>query len=276
MATTHQNNLREVTLSPYEAEKLLELNTSCNRRLNKKHVGNLAEAMNDGRWQTNGETIKIGRDNNGDRVLLDGQHRLQACVKSGVPLRTFVVTELSTTVFDTIDSGKRRTLADVYHTLGYAHTRLLASTIQIVDRISIGKFGIGGVAKNYPNEVAETLVQLYPGVTLSVELITKYKRLVPIQPRCAAAAHYLFSEIEPKQADEFINGIVKGINLAEDSPTRHFREKMLRLKNSQDNWTTPEVMAGLIKTWNHVRFGRTAERCVSRWTGTRKEFPKAK
>lgn len=43
--------------------------------------------MSAGRWQENGETIIVGKSGN----LLDGQHRLQAVIRSGVSIMAIIV-----------------------------------------------------------------------------------------------------------------------------------------------------------------------------------------
>ncbi len=49
-----------------------------------------ANAMKSGEWKYNGESIKVCTDGS----LLDGQHRLEACIESGVTFDTLLVTNL--------------------------------------------------------------------------------------------------------------------------------------------------------------------------------------
>lgn len=94
-----------VTITPEIATKLLENNLN-NRPINLTRVKALAQDMLIGKWEVNGETIKIYEDG----TLADGQHRLSACVMSGVPFQTYIVKNLHKEVLPTIDCGEKRSI----------------------------------------------------------------------------------------------------------------------------------------------------------------------
>lgn len=94
-----------VTITPEIAERLLKNNVN-NRPINTSRVKALAQDMALGKWGLNGETIKIYNDG----TLADGQHRLSACVMSGVPFQTYIVRNLQKEVLPTIDCGEKRSL----------------------------------------------------------------------------------------------------------------------------------------------------------------------
>lgn len=94
-----------VTITPEIAERLLKSNVN-NRPINTSRVKALAQDMALGKWGLNGETIKIYNDG----TLADGQHRLSACVMSGVPFQTYIVRNLQKEVLPTIDCGEKRSL----------------------------------------------------------------------------------------------------------------------------------------------------------------------
>lgn len=96
------------TITPEEALELLKFNTR-NRPMKKNVVMDYARQMKDGLWKTNGEPIIISDGN----VILDGQHRLAACVKSNTPITTIITTGVDASVFDTIDTGIIRTGGDI-------------------------------------------------------------------------------------------------------------------------------------------------------------------
>jgi hypothetical protein len=78
------------------------------------HVDQLALAafgkdMSAGQWVLNGAPIVLSSDGS----LLDGRARLHACVKSGAPFQALVVKGVSSSAFETIDSVRKRTLADI-------------------------------------------------------------------------------------------------------------------------------------------------------------------
>lgn len=98
-----------VTLTPELAAGLLEHN-GLNRPLSDVHVQRIANQIKTGKWQFNGDTIKVA--DTGD--ILDGQHRLWAVIEAKKPVETIVVYGVKSTAFSTIDTLRRpRSGADV-------------------------------------------------------------------------------------------------------------------------------------------------------------------
>lgn len=73
-------------ITPQEAIGYLA-NNAKHRPIKDKKVVEYMEEMQDGKWRLNGKTICF--DSNGR--LLNGQHRLSAVARSGVPLTTVVI-----------------------------------------------------------------------------------------------------------------------------------------------------------------------------------------
>ena len=99
---------RVQTITPARAAELLEANTT-NRPLSRPVVRSFAEAMRRGEWMVTHQGIAF--DVNG--VLVDGQHRLAAIIEADRPVELTVFTEVGEGTFDVLDTGKRRTAADV-------------------------------------------------------------------------------------------------------------------------------------------------------------------
>lgn len=100
------------TINPDSAKELLELNVDYNRPIRERHVKVLANAMSTGEFMDTGATLSLdvtGR-------IIDGQHRLSACVLSGVPFRAVIITNLPETAYTKTDKGKKRSLGD---SMGY-------------------------------------------------------------------------------------------------------------------------------------------------------------
>lgn len=99
-----------VDVTPELAAKLLENNYETNRRINRAAVETMAHDMETGRYESqNGQTITVTSGG----MLLDGQHRMSAVVKSRVTLPflvCFVDESEAARLFRTIDSGKSRSV----------------------------------------------------------------------------------------------------------------------------------------------------------------------
>lgn len=96
-------------ISPARAEEILS-NNSHNRGISPSIVKRYSREMKAGEWRwDNGVPIVIAADG----TLLDGQHRLNAIVHSGVTARGVSLNEgAPRDVFSTFDNGKPRDMAD--------------------------------------------------------------------------------------------------------------------------------------------------------------------
>lgn len=96
--------IRKIT--PAAAKLLLDQNKGNFRPIDQSRVKRYAADMVTGKWWLNGEAIKT----NGV-MLLDGQHRLEAIVMSGVTIETVFVDGLDTDSAISMDKGASRTIA---------------------------------------------------------------------------------------------------------------------------------------------------------------------
>jgi hypothetical protein len=96
-----------VKITPAMATAWLRANRK-NRPVRKRHIMFLASELLSGNWKVNGQAIIIAENEN----VLDGQHRLMACIEAGIPFETLVVYGVKEEAFATIDTGAVRSGAD--------------------------------------------------------------------------------------------------------------------------------------------------------------------
>lgn len=240
-----------VTITPDEAEKLLKLNTN-NRALVEPHLLFLQQQMESGAWKLNGEAIIVSKGR-----LIDGQHRLEACVRAGVPFETLLVKGVDEKVFDTIDSGLRRRASDVLHILGEKYATLLAATISFVDDFTTGALATDQ-RRRRSNADYEVLLDRHPGIRQAVEyynvLRAQEKQLVPGSMLCGL--YYLFSKKDPSLADKFIEQVAVGENLKQSDPAFMLRDRFIQNSISKSKLPKHYLAAITIKAWNALRTGR--------------------
>lgn len=97
---------RVETITPEIAEEYLKRN-KVNRIKNDRKVAQYAYDMKQGAWQLNGEAIRFDSEGN----LKDGQHRLYAIKKSGVPVCITVMRNVDPDV-SIYDRGRNRSTTD--------------------------------------------------------------------------------------------------------------------------------------------------------------------
>lgn len=115
-----------VQINPEDAMNLIESSVNngfINRRRSETHVRFLAKQMAKGGWKINGETIILDKKGR----VINGQHRLMACVKAGKPFQTLLVYDVPTDTFVTMDTGVKRTAAQTMQIAGFDSSRDVSS-----------------------------------------------------------------------------------------------------------------------------------------------------
>lgn len=95
------------TITPQIAETYLSMNVE-NRPVRQSVVDRYAADMAAGQWKFAGEPIQFAHGR-----LLNGQHRLLACVKSQQSITVVVVRNVDPEAFEVMDTGMKRSLGDV-------------------------------------------------------------------------------------------------------------------------------------------------------------------
>lgn len=99
---------RMETITPQIAAEYLSHNAQNNRRIKRAHVEMLARDMAAGEFKTTHQGIAFDTDG----TLIDGQHRLQAIMMAGTPVRMMVTRGCENEATLAIDRGATRTVHD--------------------------------------------------------------------------------------------------------------------------------------------------------------------
>jgi hypothetical protein len=97
-----------------------------NRNINEDRVNQYVDLLKRGKWQLNGEAIKF----NEKGEMIDGQHRLRAIIKSGIPMTTLVIFNVSDDV-SIMDRGRIRNITDCFRIEGMSKTVANNTTVAI-------------------------------------------------------------------------------------------------------------------------------------------------
>lgn len=251
------------TLSPGDAEQLLELNTH-NRRLRPSHVQWLARQMRSGDWKLNGESIKIGRTPDGTDVLLDGQHRLEACVTAGVPFTTLLVTGLPADTQDTVDRGSTRTLADALTLDGYTNATALAALAaamlyaEIHGLPELWQYRTNGLNPMEIRRFIDRSESIRDLVIWGDALKRKTHGMRLQMPICGTLRYYT-DRLDEQASETFWKGLTDGVGLEEGSPILAARNLLVSM--SGDTLTLRERRFAqqyvISQAWGKYRKGKT-------------------
>lgn len=240
-------NFEEIT--PEEAIKMLDaqkVEGFRNRSISETHVNWLASQMKSGKWQLNGEAIIL--DEFGQ--LIDGQHRLWACVQSKTAFKTLVVRGASPKGFATIDTGKARTVANFLSISGHHNAAVIASVLGWLWRYERGLMLSSLKPTGFCSSIAEQVLKRHPNVVSSVEWAVRMKyneiaNRIPGSP--LAFLHYRFQSYAPGKCEEFFAKTFGDISDCDGSPTKALRRCILNKKSGK--MSAQEIMAVIVKAW---------------------------
>ena len=237
--------VEHVFVTPAMAAEWLTKNTH-NRRLIKGHVDTLVASLQRGEWMLNGETIKFARDGR----LLDGQHRLSACVTAGVGFSTWVAYGVESEAFDTIDVNARsRKVSDILSLHGKENATHLAACVKLLWIFGqTGQFyeGGGGFYGFSPKTCLEILGRR-PAIQQSITKANNI-RVFP-SPSLLAALHYLFSCADSDMAAEMLEVMSDG-SPALGRPFNIYREAVISRRLSMRRMGARQIAFMAIRSWN--------------------------
>ena len=264
-----------ITVTPELAKQWLARNDG-NRPLRYAFAAQLARDMTAGTWALNGETVKIAADG----TLLDGQHRLTACILAEVPFETFVVTGLPREAQKTIDTGAKRKMADVLYLSGEKNAVVLAAATRwavVWDRGARVRQR-GGEAEPTHAEIGAYLdshPELREAASFSVRAREHMRSL---RPAVFAMAWLLFNRKDPGQAEEFLGRLLDGADIGAGHPVHTLRARIWKAREADERLTEHEQLFMLVLAWNHFRAGNLDVKLIKLPGGglTPKNFPEPK
>lgn len=237
-------------ITPKKAANYLE-KLAPNRPRSDYYARRLAAAIKNGEWKTNGETIKFN-ENDG---LEDGQHRLLAVILADTSIQTFVTRGLPVNdgIFETIDTGKRRNVGDVFARRGIAHYTIVASAIAW---LHWWQNGLGCLSRQHPRHAeALALLESHPKIVDSANIGRNCRDI--FSPSVACCLHYLFSRVSQHDADDFFHKLSTGENISKSDPRTSgvywIRNRLLENRTSKSKLVTEHIFPLLVKAWNAYR-----------------------
>lgn len=233
-------------ITPETAATYLAKNAG-NRSYNQTHLNNLMGRLQRHEWIPNGDAIRFDTAGN----LRDGQHRLKMVVLSGIPIETVVVRDIDPGAFITMDTGKRRSLADVLSILGHEESRLLAASLPCVRRYVMRR------PPGTPSyEEYRITLEKHPDLEKSIEFFKSVDQPAgaPGHPELTVATHYLFSKVSQEAANDFLTRLVTGLNLNNaNDPIKRLRDQLVGYQKAKSKGRIPSgdaLFQIYVKAWN--------------------------
>jgi hypothetical protein len=244
-------NVCVVEITPELATNWLKVanKEGSNRKITKSYVDGYAQEMKADNWPVTGESIIFSVTGR----LLNGQHRLLACVQSQSAFKSVVVKGVLDTCFKQMDSGNKRTLSDSLEKMGVPNSRLVASAVNFVyNYFSSLMVSENGRKYKLVTRLATELLENNKGIEQSASLIAKLSKetgFTKVTDKTAAGFHYIMSLVDREKADEFFTSLSTGLNLSESSPIWILRNRLERREKTK-LIASKTVEHYIIKAWN--------------------------
>lgn len=251
-----------VTITPEMAAEFLRRNSK-NRAIKQFKLQGFIADMKDGRWRFNGDAIRFYFDGS----LADGQHRLEACVATGVPFVANIIYGLTPEDGMTIDTGTSRKNADVLCLQGDVSKQdstHVASAATIVIAHDLG-------SANYPNpgghytkdtttqKVFDWYLENNESVDEAVRWLHEYapNRARVLSAGQIIALRILSSRIDPEVSHVFLKKVISGFGLEEGTTEAHCRTLLLNAIATPKKMTPRIRFFTAAKCFKSVAAGRS-------------------
>jgi hypothetical protein len=201
---------RTITVTPDLAIKWLEGNVH-NRAVRDSVVQRYARDMKAGRWRETHQGIAFDRaENDKEKVLVDGQHRLYAIVEADVPVKMLVSFGVPMEAQGVIDDNLQRTMVDV---LKLAHGRDDVGNMHVAVAKRLLSSRIHGRLTR--EELVATLEKHDKAINFAIGCFEKRVRGITVAPVITVLARAFYSS-DHARLTRFAQALLLG-NIDEDA-----------------------------------------------------------
>lgn len=255
------------TIDPETAKQYLKKNDS-NRKIRKKQVQYLARQMKNNEWSLNGQGITFSSTGR----LLNGQHRLLACIEAGVPFQTLVVRGVANEAFAKIDTGAPRSAADVLRSHDFHKATIAGAAIRLLihmEKLDAGLPNNGWNDKTEPHKVLAYAKRHRRLLDESLGILDTETKAV-FKPQSIFVALYLFlHRRNASKCKQFFEALAYGEKLSKRDPVYKLRQLLINQDPKKQRRNNQWRSAITIKAWNAWMNGESVEHLMwsskSKW-----------
>jgi len=251
-------------ITPDVAEHMLLFNTH-NRAMKVRHVAALALDMQSGYWGFNGATICFSAE---PVTLLDGQNRLQAVIESRVSIMALVLRGLQPSCQINMDTGVKRSFADMLKLDGHPNCKNLASLTRAAYAWERGERRTLR-AIDASNERLMVFLLDHPELLAIAGKLQTVASRYSLNPSALRVAYWLFQRRHPNDNEAFWEQVQEGSG-SPGEPVYALRRSFERVldESRRGRATKPEYQLGItIKAWNAWLDGYSVKQLVLKMGG---------
>ena len=250
-------NSRTVEIGPKLAEYILANINIGNRPKKVKKIAVYSNDMANKNWSLTGDAIKFGTDGH----LKDGQNRLAACVRAGVPFVTDARFGIDPKSFVHMDVGATRTNSDIFSIMSVPYPNDTGQVIRLIRAFEQGKpysrhlnLNNDQMRKIYTDEIDHTVLEL------AIKMARQATKTTGISVAPMAALFYVAWERgHGKKVKQFLTDLKNGYGTGVRSPVRYLLETIVRIKMENRNKIQPDVACILLaRAWHNYKVGKAS------------------
>ncbi len=214
-----------------------------NRAIDSRRVMAYAHDMENDVWKFNNDGICF--DVNG--ILLNGQHRLHACVVSQKPFKSIVIRGLPPETQETMDQHRVRSMAGILQLRGYGRCAHLGGAARAL--VNLANAGDGYQSYRATNQELLTIIERHTGLSESIAVA---KGCRGISPSVLGAMHYAGKVLlkNEERANAFVEVFNTGVPDYPGDPAHLFRENILRHQERKTSKIESVRFFSMIRAWN--------------------------
>lgn len=235
-----------VKVTPELAARWLQSN-GINRNLRMAKVNQYARDMAEGRWTFSNDDVCF--DSEG--VLLNGQHRLTAVVRSGQTVTLGVKRNVPRSAMPNIDTGASRTASDVLRLEGERNGALLAASIKQLLLIETGRIYQDTKAQGVSHSEILEWLDTHPSIRESILAAMRAMGSLDCPPAALAVTHYLVRQVNGEPlASHYLLQLARRVGEPEGSAVLAVDSRLRDIRRHRGHYPTRNFVYLLVKGWN--------------------------
>lgn len=236
------------TITPELATEIMARNPR-NRSILGNRVDLYAADIAEGRWSFNGEAIIISSDGR----VTDGQHRLAAIIKAGVPIVSAIAFGVDFETRKTTDQGRPKTAGDYAAMDGIPNAQGVAA----IAKAAVAYETYGDIQNS--RKISQALILQYIEdnrdrlcASASFAHSRQHRTRAIVAPSVIGFCHYVTSRICPEAAEAYFDQIITGAGLATNDPAMVVRNRLIQMGKASRAAKAEIILHG----WNAFRRGQ--------------------
>lgn len=243
-----------VKVTPAMAEEWLGKNTH-NRNVRQASVSAYARDMIAGHWHVTADPIKFTADG----TLLDGQHRLLAVIKAGVPVEMFVAKGIDADAQRVMDTGAKRSPGDMLKLDGYLNANHLAAAARFAMT-----YQTGVEVRNQPtaptnSEISE-FVSENPDLAEAVAAAGYYRNTIDIPVSVTGVAWWVLIRLDSEACESFFASIATSATSGAGDPRSTLIQRLASARRQGERIPQTAQLSMVFRVWNAWRKGNSLQK----------------